>query len=199
MYDELIQQLNKVWVEIGASKIHGVGVKAIRDIPKNTLVFSKGPYDPKNYSIQDLLAGGVDPNIINTIKKYYAHDDSIIQIDKEKINNTNFINYLNHNVKPNLEYINKNYITKQNIKKGEELTIDYNDKNYCPSCLDFTDRTTTQRSTAQKKPKNTKKNHKPPKTPKNTKKTQKKPKNPKPKKNTKKTPKTKKNNYFKIA
>ena len=178
MYDELIQQLNKVWVEIGASKIHGVGVKAIRDIPKNTLVFSKGPYDPKNYSIQDLLAGGVDPNIINTIKKYYAHDDSIIQIDKEKINNTNFINYLNHNVKPNLEYINKNYITKQNIKKGEELTIDYNDKNYCPSCLDFTDRTTTQRSTAQKKPKNTKKK---PQTTKNAKKHQKK---------TKKNPKT---------
>ena len=98
MYDALIQKLNTVWVEIGVSKIHGVGVKAIRPIPKNTIVFSRGNYNPENYNIKKLLDGGVDPNIMKTIKKYYAHDGKIIQIDKEKINKTNFISYLNHNV-----------------------------------------------------------------------------------------------------
>jgi len=157
MHDELIKKLNNVWVEIGVSKIHGVGVKAIRSIPKNTIVFSRGNYNPENYMIKDLLDGGVDPNIIKTIKKYYAHDGNIIQIDKEKINETNFISYLNHNVKPNLEYINENYITTKNIKKGEELTINYNHKNYCPSCIDFKDNTTKKKRKKDKKKNKTKK------------------------------------------
>ena len=157
MYDELIKKLNTVWVEIGVSKIHGVGVKAIRPIPKNTIVFSRGNYNPENYNIKKLLDGGVDPNIMKTIKKYYAHDNKIIQIDKEKINKTNFISYLNHNVHPNLDYINENYITTRNIKKGEELTINYNHKNYCPGCIDFKDKSTKKTKKQNTKKQNTKK------------------------------------------
>ena len=41
MHSEIIKKLNDIWIEVGVSKIHGVGIKAIRNIPKNTIVIKK--------------------------------------------------------------------------------------------------------------------------------------------------------------
>ena len=137
MHSDIIKKLNDIWIEVGLSKIHGVGIKAIRNIPKNTIVIKKKEYNPENYDIKVLLDNGLEDEVFDSIKKYYAHNNNVIQLDKNKINEIDHIMYLNHNKNPNLDYVHGNYITNKKVKKGEELTIDYKKDNYCRECIDL--------------------------------------------------------------
>ena len=149
--DDIVQKLKKLYVEVGISKIHGVCVKAIRSIPKGTTLFYSSNYNPVAYNIKHLIANGVDKNIIKNIKKYYAHDSDIIEIDPNRVDELSYINYLNHSPEPNIEVITKNYVTRKNIKRGEELTINYKENNYCPTCIDFKVKKKTHRKKREKK------------------------------------------------
>jgi SET domain-containing protein len=130
----LLQHLkNDIYCRIGVSKVHGVGVVAIKDIPKGTNPFftlSKEKDKIITLSKDDIK--DIHPNVRKILTDFFG--------DKKRDNydvyayGPNYINisfYLNHSDKPNIDVIEDtennyySFITNIKIKKGEELFIDY--------------------------------------------------------------------------
>ena len=137
---EVINQCYNLYIEIRPSHIvkGQVGIFAIRDIPKNTILFYNNisPQNVNILEIQKLYDFKISENVIHILKKYYAHDNETIELPNELI--LSYTNYLNHSDTPNIIYNadDKSYQTSINIQKDDEILINYND-NYCPSCIDF--------------------------------------------------------------
>jgi len=137
---EVINQCYNLYIEIRPSNIvkGQVGIFAIRDIPKNTILFYNNisPQNVNILEIQKLYDFKISENVIHVLKKYYAHDNETIELPNELI--LTYTNYLNHSETPNIIYNaeDKSYKTSINIQKDDEILINYND-NYCPSCIDF--------------------------------------------------------------
>ena len=137
---EVINQCYNLYIEIRPSNIvkGQVGIFAIRDIPKNTILFYNNisPQNVNILEIQKLYDFKISENVIHILKKYYAHDNETIELPNELI--LSYTNYLNHSETPNIIYNadDKSYQTSINIQKDDEILINYND-NYCPSCIDF--------------------------------------------------------------
>jgi uncharacterized protein len=112
-----------VYTRIGCSKIHGVGVFAIRKIKKGANIFWG----------DDSEINWIDKKLINkkprAIKKLYE-DFCIVQYGRYGCpRNFNLLTvawYMNHSEKPNV-IADKHYRfwAKKDIKKGEELTVNY--------------------------------------------------------------------------
>jgi len=116
-----------VYVRLKPSKIHGVGVFAIRDIPKGRYVF-QGDDDEMVW---------VDASATNRlgkeVKKLYQ-DFCVPRNGKygcpRNFNLLTLAWYLNHSDKPNMAADkNYNFYSARKIRKGEELTVDY--ETYC--------------------------------------------------------------------
>lgn len=113
----------RVFARIGRSKTHGVGVLAIRNIRKGTSIFygdDEPIYWVDKKSVKRLPDG---------IKQLYQ-DFCIIKADlygcPKNFNQVTPAWYLNHSKNPNI-ICKKDYkfYALRNIKKGEELTVDY--------------------------------------------------------------------------
>ncbi|MFA5127181.1 MAG: SET domain-containing protein [Patescibacteria group bacterium] len=113
----------QVYTRLKPSKIHGVGVFAIRHIPKGVRIFL-----------------GEKTQIVwikeSTIKKlspeYRRLYDDFCLLKKGRLACPANFNqlapgwYLNHSKKPNVALDKKmDFFTLRNIRKGEELTVDY--------------------------------------------------------------------------
>lgn len=115
-----------VWCRLGQSKIHGVGVLAIRDIPKGTKLtdnsrtilnmpsvfyFTEEEFAKLLPEIQDLILD----------KTIYSEGDKILPFISP-----NYECYLqdfcNHSSEPN---VSKYFIALRDIKKGEEILEDF--------------------------------------------------------------------------
>lgn len=112
-----------VYVRLKPSKIHGVGVFAIRDIPKGTYVF-KGD-DGEMVWVRTSATSRLD----NEVRKLYR-DFCVTRSGRYGCpKNFNVLTpawYLNHSDKPNTAADrNYDFYTTRRIKKGEELTVDY--------------------------------------------------------------------------
>ncbi len=115
----------KVYTRLKPSKISGVGVFAIRDIKKGTAIFYN---DEESEMIWvDKKRGKKLPK---EIKKLYK-DFCVLKKGKygcpENFSSLTIAWYLNHSEKPNV-FSDKdyNFYASRNIKKGEELTANYN-------------------------------------------------------------------------
>ena len=139
--DEIINQYDNIFYQIGPSKIHGIGLIAIVDIPKNTLVLENNTSKNKYINYSELKKRNINIDTINTIKKYFAHDSNGIElpVNFDKYN-MKLVSYINHSTNNNIdhEYVNNltKYYSNKDIKKGEELTVNYLN-NYCSTCVDF--------------------------------------------------------------
>jgi len=116
-----------VYARIRPSKIHGVGVFAIRDIPKGIKIFAG---DDSELIWMKRSALKLD-DLPEAIKRLY--DQFCLIKDKgetygcpKSFNLMTVPWYLNHSKNPNVG-CDKNYIffALRNIKEGEELTADY--------------------------------------------------------------------------
>lgn len=118
--------LNKtVWATVGVSKIHGVGVIAIRDIPKGVPISSHTVFEPPEIyevyleefeklhpAIQKLVLDRmVFPKGIRKFKFYSPNQEQVLQ------------SFMNHSIEPNV----KGMVAMRDIKEGEELTENYLD------------------------------------------------------------------------
>ena len=126
---------NDIYCRIGVSKVHGVGVIAIKDIPKGTMPFSTlSKEKDKIITLSKDDIKDIHPNVRKILTDFFG--------DKKSDNfdiyayGPNYINisiYLNHSDKPNIDVVedNKNnyfnFTTNKKIKKGEELFINYNE------------------------------------------------------------------------
>lgn len=119
---------SEVFTRIGLSKIHGIGVFAIKDIPKNTNIFSNDKTKMVWLGRKEINNLSLSPGI----KKLYT-DFCVLKDGKygapENFNSITPGWHMNEpldgedsNVYPDADY---NFYAKRDIKKGEELVIKY--------------------------------------------------------------------------
>ena len=125
--EQLLHELNnETWVMIKPSPIHGIGVFAIRDIPKGTRgLFSKGIGGWIELSYAEVEA--LPPHSKNLIHTYclYDHEKYFVPDYGFKIMDLSL--YLNHDSEANIMSLHhgEDFEAIKDIKAGEELMIDY--------------------------------------------------------------------------
>ena len=141
--NKLIAHLeNDIYCRLGVSKISGVGVIAIKDIPKGTNPFKTlSNEQEKIIELTDNDIKNVDKNTVKILDDFFGHVDKnkknkkIYDVMYQGPNSINISFYLNHSIKPNIDIVEDpkkeylGFVTNRLIKKGEELTINYEDYN----------------------------------------------------------------------
>ncbi len=116
---------NEVYCKLGVSTIHGVGVFALRDIPKGTLPLqSMVSRKEKKFSRTKLK------EIPKSVRKHLADfcliESGRVFVPEIGMNAVNISIYLNHSKTPNLAFNKQDVLEAlRDIARGEELTIDY--------------------------------------------------------------------------
>lgn len=124
---QLREKLEHTYCRIQPSSIHGVGVFAVRDIPKGIDPFyGSGDLDAQRFTKEELH--GLDPEVLRLLDDFLVFDeDGSVEIPEEGINGLTMAFYVNHSDNPNLISPDNglSFRTNRTIKKGEELTAEY--------------------------------------------------------------------------
>jgi SET domain-containing protein len=121
----------EVYCHLGVSKIAGIGVFALRQIPKGIdPLHSWLPTKELTITLEEL-------NKLPTPVRKHIHMFCFVDNKKKKVdvpvygmNATNMSVYLNHSKKPSLKFTKAGaLVSLRQINAGEELTIDY-DKSF---------------------------------------------------------------------
>ena len=128
---KLLENLENTYCIIGRSKVQGVGVIAIRDIPKGI--------DPLPILTPEILVNLTEEDlktlpkeVVNRVKELFIRGNKVYSVSSLGLNGLGIIGYMNHSKDPNTAlniraytsgYVP--YITIKDIKKGEELFWDY--------------------------------------------------------------------------
>ena len=108
---------------------HGVGVVAIRNIPKGIDPFKNcDPHgDVIEVSEKELEASDAPKEAKQLVRDFCALQDGIYFVPSYGIDAIDKSYFLNHSGKPNMATHDKGevFITARAIKKGEELTANY--------------------------------------------------------------------------
>jgi len=130
---------NEIYVNVSISNIHGVGLIALKDIPKNTNISIGAPEEWANIKFKvkrDRLKKELHlhPNVFRALCDWGGDGDSV-EIHLHPFMKYHFIFYVNHSNKPNAIYrghrgdedLDKdlNIICLKDIKEGEEITVKY--------------------------------------------------------------------------
>ena len=123
---------NDIYCRLGVSKISGIGVIAIKDIPKGTNPF-KNLSDEKDKIVSldrdDLKS--LDKNVAKIIGDFFgSNGGTVFDVLYYGPNHLNISYYLNHSDNPNIDTIDGgnaylDFVTNCTIKENEELTINY--------------------------------------------------------------------------
>lgn len=125
----LLENLKQTYCRIQCSKVEGVGVFAIRDIPKGVDPFPVlVKNDWKEFSVEELK--GLDPEVLKMIDDFLVVENERVWIPDFGLNGINITFFLNHSENPNVSTLDDgnegvSFLTAREIKKGEELTSDY--------------------------------------------------------------------------
>lgn len=112
-----------VYTRIGASRVHGVGVIAIRDIPRGTLVF-------RGESERVVWASRAAVRRLPAAIRSLYEDFGMVSGDRigvpPNLNRLSVGWYVNHSNRPNVEARDDGrFVALRRIRAGEELTADY--------------------------------------------------------------------------
>lgn len=125
---QFLESLGEVWCRLAVTK-HGVGLVAIRDIPKGVNPFKN--CDPHGgvleISEQELDAASAPAEAKELVRDFCALQDGVFFVPDYGIDAIDKSYFLNHSEKPNMatEDRGENFVTARAIKKGEELVADY--------------------------------------------------------------------------
>ena len=129
---KLLENLENTYCKVGRSETQGVGVIAIRDIPKdiNPLPVLM-PEGLIHLTEEDLKTLPLE--VAQRVKEIFIRNNGVYSVSSLGLNGLGVIGYMNHSKNPNTKldidsFVN-NYIpwvTITEIKKGEELFWDYN-------------------------------------------------------------------------
>ncbi len=116
---------HEVYCKLGVSKIHGVGVFALRDIPKGTTPFkSMVTHKEKKFSRTEIkeVPGSVRKHLAN----FCLVEGGRVFVPQIGMNAVNISTYVNHSKTPNL-FFNKEDVLEaiRDVQRGEEMTFDY--------------------------------------------------------------------------
>lgn len=135
--ENLIKNLkNNCFCRIGLSKIHGVGVLAVKDIPKDSKIFElcNHEFDEDIFDLKESELKELDEGVIEYLKSFMIKNQDGYPVPEKGLNFINISFFLNHSDTPNvihsINIINNKVgylvaVAARDIKKGEELTEDY--------------------------------------------------------------------------
>ena len=125
---EILESLRRVYCRLGCTK-NGVGVIAIRPIPKGTDPFKNcDPHgDVVEITEKEFEAFDAPEAAKDLIRDFCALQDGVYFVPSYGIDGIDKSYFLNHSKKPNMTTPDKGetLVAARNIKVGEELTIDY--------------------------------------------------------------------------
>ena len=122
LFEHLSQE---VYCHLGVSPVHGIGVFAMRSIPKGVNPMrSRVKFDEIAYTHKEIKA--LPRGVRKEIEMFCYYDDDHVFVPSIGLNSMNMAVYLNHSKTPNVVYRkNGQLITLRAIKNGEELMMDY--------------------------------------------------------------------------
>ncbi len=129
---EILENLKNTYCRIKISKIEGVGIFAIRDIPKNTNPFY-GVSNQRWHEFETSELKNLDKEVLKMIDDFWIIEkNGTICIPEIGLNGMDVSYFLNNSEKPNIKTIDDgiNFVTMRKIKKGEELTSSYTTYDY---------------------------------------------------------------------
>jgi SET domain-containing protein len=122
----LLKHLSEdIYCRLGVSKIHGVGVFAIRSIPKGTDPFrSLVQFKELKFSKKELQS--LPKSVLKQLRIFCYYEGDTFYVPTTGLNSVNMAIYVNHSKKPNLRFRKNGTLQSvKDIRKGEELMIDY--------------------------------------------------------------------------
>ena len=123
---KLLKHLSQeVYCHLAASSVNGVGVFALRAIPKGVEPLrSLVQEDEIRFTREEIKS--LPKAVRDEISKFCLIEDQEVHISSLGMNTARMAIYLNHSKTPNVKYQkNGQLITLRAIKKGEELLMDY--------------------------------------------------------------------------
>ncbi len=121
----ILNRLEKVYCRLAPSNIAGVGVFAIRDIPKSTNPFNNSFMAQEAIVVNKNKIKDLGPEILSLLHDQHPTSNSDQQIVSNFPNQLIWTNYINYTDNPNIELMtNGEWMTLRDIKKGEELLED---------------------------------------------------------------------------
>ncbi len=125
---QFLKSLNDVWCRLAVTS-HGVGVVAIRAIPKGVDPFKRcDPFgDVLKVPEAELEASDAPKETKQLVRDFCALQDGVYFVPDYGMDAIDKSYFLNHSTKPNM--ITKDdgevFVAARRIKKGEELTANY--------------------------------------------------------------------------
>ena len=121
--EELLKELSEeIYAVLKPSPVHGIGVFAMRDIPKGCRsIFSKGTGGWVRLSFEEV------EHSRNLVETYCLYDDENYYVPDYGFKVMDLVNYLNHSATPNIISINNGecFEALTDISAGTELLINY--------------------------------------------------------------------------
>jgi len=115
----------EVYCRLGVSPIHGIGVFAIRDIPKGAHPLVS-LLKIKEFSFSKKEIKKLPASVQKEVRMFCYYDKDEHLIPSIGLNAMNMAFYMNHSKKPNIKYLKNNtLLSLRKIKAGEELFFDY--------------------------------------------------------------------------
>jgi SET domain-containing protein len=115
----------EVYCRLGISPVHGIGVFAIRDIPKGVKPLVS-LLKIKEFAFSKKEISQLPISVKKEVRMFCYYDKDEYFIPSIGLNAMNMAFYMNHSKKPNTKYLKNNEIlTLRKIKANEELFFDY--------------------------------------------------------------------------
>jgi len=121
----ILKRLEQVYCRLAPSPIHGIGVFAIKDIPKGTNPFGNSFMAQEAIVVSRDKIKDLGPEILTLLNDYHPTSDSDKQVISNFPNQPIWTNYINYTDSPNIELMtNGEWTALREITIGEELLED---------------------------------------------------------------------------
>ena len=125
--EELLKELSEeTFITLKPSPVHGIGVFALRDIPKGCkTLFSRNVGEWIRVPISDI--DQLPDQTRNMVETYCLYDETHYYLPDYGFKVMDMVNYLNHSSSPNVISVNDGeyFESIREIKEGEELLVNY--------------------------------------------------------------------------
>lgn len=115
----------EVYCRLGISPVHGIGVFAIKDIPKGAKPLVS-LIKIKEFSFSKKEINKLPTSVKKEVRMFCYYEKDEYLIPSIGLNAMNMAFYMNHSKTPNVKYLkNNDIVALRKIKANEELFFDY--------------------------------------------------------------------------